>query len=172
MRLTRAGRVAALGAALTLSSVTLAAGVANAADPPAVNPQTVISDKVKPGVQLIQTQFGTTLSVPQSVLNDRQWRALLTRVEVDAILGRISNDSTSKINAIVTAISEHPLTYLIPGSGTPRTTSASLTGVGTGWVVTPDGYIVTAAHVVSPSAAELKTNFARTALSAFNQKDA
>src|SRR4051812_45786919 len=112
MRFIRAGRVAALGAALTLSTVTLAAGVANAADPPAVNPQTAIGDKTKPGVQLIQTQFATTLSVPQSILNQKAWDNLLLQVRIDAILGRISNDSTSKINAIVTAISEHPLTYL------------------------------------------------------------
>ena len=53
-----------------------------------------------------------------------------------------------------------------------RTKDADISGLGTGWVVSPDGYMVTAAHVVNPGNDELKAQFARGALSEFNKEDA
>src|SRR4051794_22087760 len=138
---------------------------------PPVNPRTVLAARATPGVQLIQTVYSAHLAVPKPAIDDDAIDNLFAAIETKAENGQISADDNSIANAIVTAIDADPLTYLKP-TGEMRTKDAQITGLGTGWVVTPDGYMVTAAHVVNPGQDELKSQFAGGALDEFNKEDA
>jgi serine protease Do len=124
-----------------------------------------------PGIQLIETDFDATLSVPVAELDNSALKRLQQRLARGIITGAVDATQKGIVDALVEAIAADPLTYFRP-SKTLRTTSASLSGFGTGWVVTPDGYIVTAAHVVSPDEAELKQQFAQSGLEEFVKEDA
>ena len=162
----------AMTAGLLASAGIASAGKAGAAEKsPPVNPRTVLAAQATPGVQLIQTVYSAHLAVPKPVIDDNAIDNLFAAVETKAENGQISADDNSIANAIVTAIDNDPLTYLKP-TDELRTKDAQITGLGTGWVVTPDGYIVTAAHVVNPGQDELKSQFAGGALDEFNKEDA
>src|SRR4051812_29017620 len=162
----------AMTAGLLASAGLASAGKAGAAEKsPPVNPRTVLAARATPGVQLIQTVYSAHLAVPKPVIDDNAIDNLFAAIETKAENGQISADDNSIANAIVTAIDADPLTYLKP-TGEMRTKDAQITGLGTGWVVTPDGYMVTAAHVVNPGQDELKSQFAGGALDEFNKEDA
>jgi len=159
--------------AIAFSAALAASGpgsIAYASQAP-VNINTLVAAQSEPGVQLIATTFSAKLAVPSAEPVTSALEALISSVDADVASGRISSDQMSTNNAIVTAIDENPLDYFKPGSDT-RTKDAQIQMVGTGWVVTPDGYMVTAAHVVAPADAELKDAFAKDALDSFNKQDA
>ena len=160
-----AGMVASAG-------LTATAGAAHAAEKtPPVNPRTILAAEATPGVQLIQTVYSAHLAVPKPVLDENAFAGLVSHIQAQALSGQISADETSITNAIVAALAADPLTYLKP-TNEMRTKDAQISGLGTGWVVTPDGYMVTAAHVVASSDDELKGEFAKSTLAEFNKEDA
>jgi serine protease Do len=175
-------RTAARRRALPLArtTVTLAAGllVTGLVAPPlslaatgTVQPATRIADRTYPGVQLIETDFTATLSVPDGTMDEAAFSRLQDRLTRQALSGAVDATEAALVEAIVDEIAKAPLTYFKPSS-TMRHTTATVSGFGTGWVVTPDGYMVTAAHVVNPDPAEIKQAFAESALNDFVTQDA
>ena len=153
--------------ALVLSLVAVPAGTASAADAPTA---TELADQVYPGVQLIETDFTATLSIPEPIMNQAALNRLEARLKQQAISGAIDPTEAAVIQAFVDDVSKNPFTYFQPGT-TSQTEEDQLSGFGTGWVVTHDGYMVTAAHVVSPDPDEIKKAFSTQALTTFT-KDA
>jgi serine protease Do len=128
-----------------------------------VNPGTVLAAKTDPGIQLIETDYTGTLSVSTPELNQTPLEALGRRLLQQAANGTLDATTPAITEALVDQIARNPFTYFRP-SGKVVTQSSSLSEAGTGWVVTPDGYIVTAAHVVQADPAQIKKEFAAAAL--------
>lgn len=168
----RRGAAAVLAVALSAAALALPAGPAAAAEADnAPSNATELAAAAYPGIQLIEVDFEATLSVPIAELNSSALKGLQERLARGIITGSIDATEKGIVDALVEAIAADPLKYFRPGKQL-RTTNASLSGFGTGWVVTPDGYIVTAAHVVSPDEAELKQEFAQSGLEEFVKEDA
>ena len=142
-----------------------------AASPPPVATGTLIADEMQPGIQLIQTTFTATVSVPVPTVDPNAMNSLDDQITAEVANGQIGSDSTSIATAVVQAIDSKPLTYIV-GNGQTQSETAQIIGFGTGWVITPDGYIVTADHVVDPAQTELKQNFAKYGLAKFSQQAA
>ncbi len=153
----------AVGIAVGALAVGGAAAPAGATDTDGPNNATVLASKAYPGIQLIATTYTATVSVPSPQINQAALSTLIERLILQAATGVIGTSEAEITEAMVDAIVKAPDTYFRPSART-YSESATLTGVGTGWVITPDGYIVTAAHVVSADPAELTPAFAQKAL--------
>ncbi|MFN8192607.1 MAG: trypsin-like peptidase domain-containing protein [Nocardioidaceae bacterium] len=123
------------------------------------NPRTILAAKAYPGIQLIATTYTATVTVAIPTVNQTALNSLVNRLILQAATGVIGTSDAEISEAIVAAIVKSPGRYFVATSQTYSDT-ASVIGVGTGWVITPDGYIVTAAHVVEADPAELAPEFA------------
>ena len=168
--LTAVGRTVAALAVAALVGTAAGAAPANAADAKTPTP-TELAARTYPGVQLIQVDYSAELTVPIPRLDQPALDRLLVRLRLQLLSGTIDFTKAALLQAMVDELEKNPLSYFKPTSSVDRATG-KLTGVGTGWVVTPDGYVVTAAHVVAPDAAELKQEFAATGLAEFNRRAA
>ncbi len=152
-------------------AVGLSAQSATAVSASDVSTGTLIAAETQPGVQLIQATFSASLSVPVPTMNQAALANLKAQLIQEVASGQIGSDNTSILNAFADAVDASPLTYLVP-SGQVETQQSSIISIGTGWVVTPDGYMVTADHVVDPAQSDIKDAFAKHALSVLDQKAA
>ena len=116
-----------------------------------------------PGVQLIQADFTSTISVPQAIIDRPPSMRLYTpgrpgghRRDQHPPSPRSSTPLSQSWPRIPSATSRRPT----PG----RRSRVGLSGFGTGFVVNAEGYLVTAAHVIAPDPDELKVEFARAGL--------
>ncbi|SEC21116.1 Trypsin-like peptidase domain-containing protein [Nocardioides exalbidus] len=128
-----------------------------------VGDATRLAAKAYPGVQLISTTYTATVSVRVPVINQVAVNALAQRLAIQAANGGMDFTEEAVTEEIVDALVKSPNTYFVAGAQ-QVSRRRSLTGVGTGWVITPDGYLVTAAHVVDTSDAQLRQEFASSAL--------
>jgi S1-C subfamily serine protease len=126
---------------------------------------------IYPGVQLVGVSFKAKVGVPIPDLNSAQLSVLGERLQRMVASGTIDNTEEAFFDAAFKAIAEDPERYLVATSQI-RSTTEELGGFGTGFVVTPDGYIVTAAHVVAPDEDDLLRAFAESALETFVEQDA
>ncbi|MEZ5093255.1 trypsin-like peptidase domain-containing protein [Nocardioides sp.] len=166
--------LSALACLLALSLTAPALADDGSTDPspsttPTVSNATILAAKAYPGVQLIATTYTATVSVQVPVINQAALTQLAQRIATQAVLGTIDTSDEAITEAIVDAVVKSPNTYFLPG---PRTYSRrnSLTGVGTGWAITPDGYMITAAHVVRTARPELRRAFAVNRLNKLGQQ--
>jgi serine protease Do len=172
-RLPLAGRgfATSLISLLLVASTAAAAAGEDASDAPApeVSRSTILAANAYPGVQLISTTYTATVNVAIPQINQAAVEALATRVANQAISGAIDTTEEAITEAIVDGIVSSPNTYFVAG---PRVYSRrnKLVGVGTGWVITPDGYMITAAHVVDTPDAQLRQEFAVNSLSKLGQQ--
>ncbi|MBK8076529.1 MAG: trypsin-like peptidase domain-containing protein [Kineosporiaceae bacterium] len=153
----------------TASSAPAPSGAVSWSPEAPATPATLLAAKTFPGVQLIQTDYSATVSVAEPQLNQTAVDALFQRLLKQAQAGVIEASQDAVIEAVVADIVRTPFRYF---ESTKRifTDDGALSSVGTGWVITPDGYIVTAAHVVEAEKTELQTQFARTTLSGMNTR--
>lgn len=151
----------ALGLSATLTAPALA-------EEPA--PMTRIADRSYPGIQMILNQYGATVVVPVPEITNAASASLEDQITRQVNSGVIPQTQEAVIEALVKEITANPLTYLTPSAQT-RSTNAQIGMLGTGFVVTPDGIILTAAHVVSMSDSELKQAIAKNGLQKFVEED-
>lgn len=149
---------------VVLPAATLAPARALDATPgPTPNNATVLAAKSYPGVQLIATTYTATVRVQVPVINQAAVNALAQRLARQALTGAIDPTEEAITEEVVDAVVKSPNTYFLASSQIYSRRN-SLTGVGTGWVITPDGYLLTAAHVVSTPKAQLRQEFAMNSL--------
>lgn len=120
--------------------------------------QQLIAARNDPAVMLIITEYTATISVPTLGVNDAAVQALLDRIQAEAQAGQIGNNVKAMDDAEVAAIGQNPNAYFT--SNQPVVTKdVTLDFGGTGSIVTPDGYIVTAAHVTKMPQEELDQGY-------------
>ncbi|MBI4941499.1 MAG: trypsin-like peptidase domain-containing protein [Actinobacteria bacterium] len=163
----RAGAVALVAASVLLGTVAPASATEKA---PGVKQSTRIADRAYPGIQLISNYYTAEVAVPEVIVDEVALQRLVSRLETQVLVGAVDSTEAAVVDALVDEIAENTTTYFKP-SKTMRTTKASVGYVGTGWVVTPDGYMVTAAHVVDTPQDELVQAFAASALDTFVEQD-
>src|SRR5262249_50298480 len=116
-------------------------------DLPGVNRTTLIGARSDPAVEIVFTKYAATVSVPPPTPNVPAVQALVQQINAAAFAGRIGTDFKSRGDALVQAVFDNPDLVFTPGPPI-RTRQGTAGGLGTGFNVTPDGYVVTANHVV------------------------
>ena len=113
----------------------------------------------KPGVVLVYTEWTATMTFHEFSFDDSMYDVLTLQVEQLLKQGQISSDETSIYSAMVQLMIMQMSEYAF-FTGNSETLQVSTGAIGTGFVVTPDGYLITNAHVVTEDEDLLYRNFA------------
>jgi serine protease Do len=124
----------------------------------------IIADINKPGVVMLQTIYSGTIVIPEFTVTEMTMDHIYDKVLDRVMSGEVAYDENAIYSEILMMLFEKPIEYFTP-TGTSMQVSAQVGAMGTGFVVTPDGYIVTNAHVVATPEEELKNTFLEFGLS-------
>lgn len=117
----------------------------------------------KPGVVLVQTQWTADITWYEFAFSSDFEGDLNAAIEELVLSGTISYTEEAMYSAMVQLMIEN-MQYYAFSTGNVQTERASTAVVGTGFIVTPDGYMLTNAHVVETNEDELYMQFAMSAL--------
>jgi serine protease Do len=118
----------------------------------------MIADINKPGVVMLQTIYSGVIVIPEFTVSDVTMDYIYNKVLDRVVTGEVAYNEDAIYSEILLMLFEKPMEYFTP-TGTSIQVSAQVGAMGTGFVITPDGYIVTNAHVVSVPEDELKNTF-------------
>jgi serine protease Do len=107
-----------------------------------------IADYNKPNTVVIQATHQAEIAVPDYDLDEHRFGQLLQTIEYQAMQGQISSPERA-VAMMFEEILNRPLDYFKPNRQIFRE-DVETTSMGTGFVISTDGYVVTNAHVVSP----------------------
>lgn len=120
-------------------------------------PKPLTADRVqkasKPAIVFVQADYTITTSIPQYIVTDATWNAIYDSLSPQVYSGRITSAPQLE-HAAEQVVMNNPGAYLTAGNTATDTWDEVATG--SGFFVTEDGYLVTAAHVVSASKPEVR----------------
>lgn len=131
---------------------------------------TRLAELAKPATILIVTSYDAQVEVPNVTIPTDRQNLLQQRLRQKIYSGELTGGEQEIIRAAVTEILANWRDYFV-ASGSYRSVNANMTGVGSGFFVTPDGYIVTNAHVVAIDGDELKQALVNNALTQLIDQD-
>lgn len=117
----------------------------------------------KPGVVLVQTEWTADITWYEFAFYDEFEQDLLAAIEQMVLNGQIENTEVAMNSAMIQLMIQN-MGYYAFSTGNVNTESVSTASVGTGFIVTPDGYMITNAHVVETNEEMLYQQFAMQAL--------
>ncbi len=162
-------RAVTRAAAATVAAVALSTGGAFAlpASAEPVTVETSLAEHTNPAVQVITTEYQATASLGR-IQFSKAGQQLVVRAYVKLLHREFG--AAGFVSYIFDRAQRDPA-YYFAETGAKRTQKLSAQFVGSGFIASPDGYVLTARHVVTPDA-QVKTMFAQAGAANFARADA
>lgn len=129
-----------------------------------------IAERNKPGVVMIYTVWKTHIEVPEPVLDESRMPVLVSRARQMIARGEYPANKQGLATAMIREVLRNLLDYVKPGRNIIKK-DVETGAIATGFIITPDGYIVTNAHAVYAEEEYLKWQLTQTALKEIIEKD-
>lgn len=137
-----------LAAVAGLVIASLVAGCSRISAPPLSDDPKNIFSKVKPATVMVVGDISAHVSVPDWYMDPNDEAASIVYDMADA--GQIASTEAAMWDKWAEIVAQDPLTYIVPARDLPaRETDSAFSVQGSGFIVDPNGYVVTNAHVAA-----------------------